>query len=54
MTAGTVQTANDNTLGTGTVTVAAAGVLQYTASTTSARTFNLDFGTLAGGSGARP
>jgi fibronectin-binding autotransporter adhesin len=52
VTAGTVQTANENTLGTGTVTVAAAGVVQYKASTTSARTFNLDFGTLAAGTGA--
>jgi autotransporter-associated beta strand protein len=52
ITAGTVQTANDNTLGQGPITVAAAGTMLYTASTTSDRTFNLNFGTLAVASGA--
>jgi autotransporter-associated beta strand protein len=49
--AGAVQTAADNTLGLGPVTVAAAGTLRYTGNTTSARTFNLNFGTLAAAAG---
>jgi autotransporter-associated beta strand protein len=50
--AGTVQTANDNTLGEGPITVGGAGTLLYTGSTSTARTFNLNFGTLAAGTGA--
>ncbi len=53
ITAGTIQTANDNTLGTpSTIPVAAAGTLQYTGTTMSARTFNLNFGTLQVGNSA--
>jgi autotransporter-associated beta strand protein len=52
ITAGMVQTADDGTLGQGPITVAAAGTMQYTTITTSARTFNLNSGTLSVVSGA--
>jgi autotransporter-associated beta strand protein len=44
--AGMVQAATDNILGGGAVTVAGAGTLSYTGPATTARTFNLNFGTL--------
>jgi hypothetical protein len=51
--AGTVQTANDATLGPNPViTVNAAGTMLYTASTSTARTFNLNFGTLSAAAAA--
>jgi autotransporter-associated beta strand protein len=49
---GSIQTANDATLGPNpAITVNAAGTLLYTASTSTARTFNLNFGTLAAAAG---
>ncbi|HEY7118959.1 MAG TPA: autotransporter-associated beta strand repeat-containing protein [Tepidisphaeraceae bacterium] len=51
--AGGVATADDNALGSNPViTVAAGGTLSYSGSTSSARTFNLNFGTLAAASAA--
>ncbi|HEY1375221.1 MAG TPA: autotransporter-associated beta strand repeat-containing protein, partial [Gemmataceae bacterium] len=53
VTAGAVEAAADAALGSNpAVAVAAAGTLRYTGTTTSSRTFNLNFGTLAAASGA--
>jgi fibronectin-binding autotransporter adhesin len=50
---GSIQTANDATLGPNpAISVNAAGTLLYTANTSAARTFNLNFGTLASAAGA--
>jgi autotransporter-associated beta strand protein len=51
--AGTVQTANDNTLGGGPITINPGGTLRYTGttSTTTARTININSGTLSVGGG---
>jgi autotransporter-associated beta strand protein len=49
---GTIQTASDNTLGQGPITVAAFGTLQYTADTASARMITLNSGVLAVATGA--
>jgi fibronectin-binding autotransporter adhesin len=50
--AGVVQTADDGTFGSGSVTVAAAGTVQYTATTSFTRTYNLNYGTLTANAGA--
>ena len=44
--AGTIQTANDNTLGTGPVTINALGTLTYIGTTTTARNFTINSGRL--------
>ncbi len=50
--AGTVQTANDNTLGTGPITVGPGATLSYTGSTSTSRTINLFSGSLNVATGA--
>jgi autotransporter-associated beta strand protein len=52
ITGGSVQAANDNVLGRGPINVGGLGMMQYTGTTQTSRTFNLDFGTLAAVGGA--
>ncbi len=51
ITAGTIDVLADNSLGTGPVTIAAAGTLLYGATASTARTFNLNYGTLQASGG---